>query len=151
MKQWTSVNELLDFAIEKEQQASDFYTGLAGKMENPAMRDVFEQFAHDEQGHKAKLIEVKRTGALAPASGKVLDLKVGDYLVDVDQKGELSYQDALILAMKREKASFKLYRNMAGATNDADLRSLLLALAQEEAKHKLYFETEYDEQFLKEN
>ena len=35
--------------------------------------------------------------------------------------------------------------------NDAELKSLFLRLAQEEAKHKLHFEIEYDEHILTEN
>ena len=40
---------------------------------------------------------------------------------------------------------------MAAATTDADLQALLLSLAQEEAKHKLRFEIEYDDNILTEN
>ena len=38
-----------------------------------------------------------------------------------------------------------------GATDDGNLRETFLALAQEEAKHKLRFELEYDDYVLKEN
>jgi len=63
----------------------------------------------------------------------------------------ISYQDALILAMKQEKAAFQLYNALAGSTDNAALRDVLLSLAQEEAKHKLKFEIEYDENILREN
>jgi rubrerythrin len=53
--------------------------------------------------------------------------------------------------MKAEKAAYKLYNDLASATDDAGLRETLLSLAQEEAKHKLRFELEYDEQILKDN
>jgi rubrerythrin len=41
--------------------------------------------------------------------------------------------------------------NLADATDNAAVRDLFLVLAQEEAKHKLRFELEYDEHILKEN
>jgi len=63
----------------------------------------------------------------------------------------LSFQDALILAMKAEKAAFRLYSELATATDNAELQTMLLGLAQEEAKHKLRFEIEYDDYALKEN
>jgi rubrerythrin len=88
---------------------------------------------------------------MAPATDKIVDLKIGDYLVDADTDAELDYQQALILAMKQEKAAFKLYTDMAGATADADLKAVLQSLAEEEAKHKLRFEIEYDEYILTEN
>ena len=53
--------------------------------------------------------------------------------------------------MKQEKAAFKLYTDLAVVAPDEDLRDLLLSLAQEEAKHKLRFEVEYDDQILTEN
>lgn len=83
---------------------------------------------------------------------KIQDLKIGDYLVDVDKsRDDLNYQDALIVAMKEEKAAFKLYSDLAGKTNDTEAKSIFLMLAQEEAKHKLRFEIEYDENILREN
>jgi len=53
--------------------------------------------------------------------------------------------------MKAEKAAFKLYTDLASATDDPTLKAMLLGLAQEEAKHKLQFEIEYDEEILKQN
>ena len=63
----------------------------------------------------------------------------------------MDYQDALILAMKREKAAFRLYTDLAAATDDADLKSTFEALAQEEARHKLKIEIEYDDRILQDN
>lgn len=150
MKQWKSADEVLDFAIENEEKAAKFYTDLAAKVANQAMKTILLGFSKEEEGHKAKLLGVKKGGHLEPSSKKIMDLKIGDYLVDVDTEGEFNYQRTLILAMKREKASFKLYTDLAEATEDAGLKSTMLALAQEEAKHKLRFEIEYDENILKE-
>ncbi len=150
MDKFGSVNELLDFAIQKEEEANKFYTGLAGKMDRPAMRQVFEDFAKEEQKHKEKLLGIKEGKRLNSAEQKITDLKIGDYLVDMEPSPDMDYQEALILAMKKEKASFRLYNDLAATTSDADLHSLLLGLAQEEAKHKLRLEVEYDEHFLTE-
>jgi len=146
-----SVDEILDFAIAREEEASEFYTSLATKAENPAMRQAFQDFAREEQGHKAKLRAVKQGKLLLPAAAKVSDLKIADYLVDVAPSPNMSYQQALILAMKKEKASFLLYTRLAETTSDANVRETFLALAQEEAKHKLRFEIEYDEYVLTED
>ena len=48
--EFDSVDAVLDFAIENEQGASDFYTELASKMEKPHMRKIFEGFAAEERG-----------------------------------------------------------------------------------------------------
>lgn len=148
---WKSADEILDFAIKNEEEAAQFYTDLAGKMHSDSMRRVFQDFAREEHGHKAKLLGVKRSGKLEPATAQIVDLKIGDYLVDAEPGPDMDIQQALILAMKQEKAAFKLYTDLAAVAADAELRDLLLALAQEEAKHKLRFEIEYDEHILKEN
>lgn len=149
--QFDSVDAVLDFAIKGEQDASDFYTELAAKMEKPYMKQAFESFAAEERGHKAKLEAVKKGKIAKLAKERVLDLKIGDYLVDQKPSASMDYQSALILAMKQEKAAFRLYTDLAASTDDAGIRDLFLGLAQEEAKHKLRFEVEYDDDFLRDN
>lgn len=63
----------------------------------------------------------------------------------------MTYQDALVLAMKKEKSAFKLYMNLSNKIANKELKDLFLMLAMEESKHKLRFEIEYDENVLKEN
>jgi rubrerythrin len=151
MTELNSVDEILDFAIEEEQKAADFYNDLAEKMATPGVKGIFIGFAKEEMGHKAKLESVKSGKKLLSSSAKISDLKIGDYLVEVDTKGELDYQKALTVAMKKEKAAFRLYNDLASRTDNAEVKELLLGLAQEEAKHKLRFEVEYDEFILTEN
>jgi len=146
-----SVDKILEFAIGKEQEAADFYKDLADKMARPSMKDVFLGFSKEEMGHKAKLEGVKKGKKLVVPEKQVADLKIGDYLADQEVTHDMDYQQALIVAMKAEKAAFVLYNSLADITKDAVLKSLFLALAQEEARHKLRFEIEYDEVILSEN
>ncbi|MBI5249752.1 MAG: ferritin family protein [Desulfomonile tiedjei] len=152
MQQWKSVDEILDFAIGQEEEAAKFYTELSGRMDRPWMSKIFQDFAKEEMGHKKKLQDIKAGKLLLSAEKKVLDLKIGDYLVDVEPTSEhLDYQQALVIAMKKEKKAFKMYSDLADATDDANIRAAFLSLAQEEAKHKLRFEIEYDDVIMSEN
>ncbi|NOZ85974.1 MAG: ferritin family protein [Deltaproteobacteria bacterium] len=151
MSNFGSVDEVLNFAIEREQEAVDFYSDLAGKVDQEWMKKIFQNFAAEEKGHKAKLEGIKEGKKLFPAEKKIQDLKIGDYLVEESPTPDMSYQDALILAMKKEKKAFRLYMDLSEQVDDPDLQSTFLALAQEEAKHKLRFEVEYDDHVLKEN
>ena len=146
-----SVDQILDFAIKNEEDAYEFYTNLANKLDRPHMKKIFEEFALEEKDHKAKLLAVKKGKSMIGSEKKVMDLKLGESLVDIELDSNLSYQDALIVAMKAEKAAYKLYNDLASVTDDASLKSTLLDLAQEEAKHKLRFEIEYDDYILTEN
>jgi rubrerythrin len=146
-----SSEKILDFAIGKEEEAAAFYRDLAAKMDRPLMREVFESFAEEEMGHKAKLEAVKEGHKLVLSEQKTTDLKIGDHLIEPEPGDINTYQDALIVAMRAEKAAFKLYTDLAEAADDANIKELFLTLAQEEAKHKLRFEVEYDDMVFEEN
>ena len=145
------IDEILDFAIEEEENARLFYLDLAAKMENPKMKEVFEQFAQEELGHKKKLQNIKARESISVTPERVQDLQIADYTVEVQPSPDMSYQDALLLAMNKEKKAFQLYLDLADAINDAQIKELFMMLAQEEAKHKLRFELEYDQVILSEN
>ena len=146
-----TVDEILDYAIDQEQQAADFYADLASRAEKAGMKEILLDFAAEEQGHKERLLAVKQGKHEPTPEQEILDLKISDYLVEVDASTGISYQDALIVAMKRERAAFQLYTDMAAQVPESHLKEVLQGLANEEAKHKLFFESEYDERVLMDN
>lgn len=151
MKEFETIDDILDFAIQSEQNAVDFYSKLAQDSRNEEMKQVFVQFAKEEMGHKAGLLKIKTDGTFAVKDEIVLDLKMSDYLVDVEPTPDMSYEQALIIAMKREKNAFKLYTHLSAKAPTAELKKIFQSLAVEESKHKLRFELEYDEFILREN
>ena len=146
-----TVEEILDYAIDQEQQAADFYENLAGRVEKGGMKEILLEFSAEEQRHKQRLLAVKSGEHELTPEQEVLDLKISDYLVEVDATVDISYQDALIVAMKRERAAYELYSDMAAKLPESHLREVIVGLAKEEARHKLFFESEYDERVLKDN
>jgi rubrerythrin len=150
MEKFGTIDEILNFAIKREEEAAQFYTDLSDRVNNRSMRHILMDFAREEQGHKNKLVAVKEGKQRVLSKAKVQDLKIADYLVDVNPDPNITYQEALTIAMKKEKAAFKLYNMLATSTENKDLQSLFYALAQEEAKHKLRFEIEYDDSVYKE-
>jgi rubrerythrin len=146
-----SVSQILDFAIEKEEEAAQFYNDLAAKMGQQHVGEVFRSFAQEELGHKEKLLAVKKGDMSLLDQRRVADLGIGDSIVEIALSPDLEYKQALIIAMKAEKAAFRLYHDLASTTDDPNLKGVLLTLAQEEARHKLRFEIEYDDVFLREN
>ena len=152
MRYFDSIEEILDFAIEQEQVAIDFYSGLAKTTNRKDLKQIFLDFVKEEMGHKIKLQKIQKEGIFdGEVNQEVLDLKISDYLVNVKASADMSYQDALIVAMKREKAAFKLYNSLAAMAPNEELSKIFKNLAFEEANHKLQFETEYDEHILKDN
>jgi rubrerythrin len=151
MKEFRTVEDILDFAMNSEQEAVDFYNELAANAKNEDMKRVFNQFAQEEIGHKAKIRKIKEEGSYELPKEKIRDMKVSDYMVNVTPSSDMSYQDALVLAMNKEKAAFRLFMDLSQKTDNQKMKDLFLALAQEESKHKLRFELEYDEHVLREN
>ncbi len=151
MDKFKSVDEILDFAIDGEVTSVQFYMDLAKRAQTQEMKKVFEDFAREEMGHKAKLQEIKQSKWSITADEDVPDLRIADYVVDVEPGPDMTYKDALVIAMKKEKASYRLYLDLAAVAEAEELTETFLWLAQEEAKHKLRFEIEYDDEVLKDN
>jgi rubrerythrin len=151
MKEFSSINDILDFAINAEQEAVNFYTSLADHSKNAAMKTVFIDFAQEEMKHKSMLMGIKEHGKFDVPDLKIKDLKIADYLVSVKPTASMTYEEALILAMQKEKKAFMLYMNLSEKAEEPSMKKLFLSLAQEESRHKLRFELEYDEYILREN
>ncbi|MBN1200031.1 MAG: ferritin family protein [Bacteroidales bacterium] len=151
MTNFNNINDVLDFAIGEEQAAIDFYLKLADMSRNEQIKKIFHEFAEEEMKHKAKLMDVKVNGAAVFGTTPIMDLKLSDYLVDVKPSPDMSYEEALILAMKKEKAAFKLYTALAGRALQPGMQEMFRHLAMEESKHKMRFEIEYDDYILREN
>ncbi|OFX75322.1 MAG: hypothetical protein A2X12_09235 [Bacteroidetes bacterium GWE2_29_8] len=151
MSGFNTFDEILDFAINNEQEAIDFYTELATNVNSLDMKKVFNEFAKEEVGHKSKLLFLKENKLFDPISKDLLNLKIADYIVNIKVTKDINYSDVLLLVMQKEKAAYKLYTVLANKATNDELKYIFTILAQEEAKHKLRFEIEYDEVVLKEN
>ena len=147
-----SVDDILAYAIGKEEEAVQFYTDLAGKEKFKAVKETFEGFAKEEEKHVKLLTNLKTDKGKVEAYEleAIPDLKISDYLVETEYKEGMFMQDILRIAMKREEVAVKLYNDLAGKTDNAEVKKVLGLLAQEEAKHKLGLETMYDD-FLANN
>ena len=88
MKEFNSLDDILDFAINEEQMAADFYTALAEKMPHQDMKDTFEQFALEELGHRLKLEAIK-------SADIVNILKPNTAIVDAPSINTQAYSDYL--------------------------------------------------------
>jgi len=152
MKNFKDINEVLTFAIAQEQEAIDFYSELAEQAKSNDVKETFYEFVKEEMGHKAKLMKIKMEGSFSEINNeKVQDLMISDYLVPVKPTADMTYQQALIVVMKKEKAAYKLYKNLSKMSPSEELKDLFNLLALEEASHKLQFEQEYDDVILSEN
>jgi rubrerythrin len=156
MGEFDSVDEILEFAIFREEEAYDFYRTLAGRVANAALAELILEFAKEEREHKIKLeLELMKRGKVvdegerAEEARKLDEFDMAACIVEDGGSLAMDYEDLLIVGMKKEKASFRLYTELAAIVRDAEFRETLLSLAEEEARHKVQLEIDYDEYMLK--
>lgn len=148
----STYNEIIAFAIDKEQEAIDLYSDLAGRAQSPSGKILFKELADMERGHRTRLERLDMAYFSSQEVKPPEDLKIADYLVDVELTTESTYQDILLFAAKREKAAFDLYTDLGRIyVTIPDIKKIFEVLAQEEAYHKLKLEREYDEVVYKED
>jgi rubrerythrin len=144
-------NEIIDFAVEREKEAVEFYRKLQNIVKFAERKKLLQELEQTEEGH-IKILERIRTGDISQKDAtEVQNLHISEYLVEAVFYEDMDYQDILITAMKREESSTRLYNDLALSSSDAGVKQLFLKLASEEAKHKLKFEQMYDQDILTED
>jgi len=137
--------EILEFAISREIQAREFFLELARRVTRPGFRKVFEELAEEEAEHKEKLeLEVMKLGKTVSEDTEYTGANKEFIISDTQMLDNMDYKDILLLGMEKEEASFRTYVNLLSSVREQSSRELLLALAEEEVRHKLRFQTEYD-------
>ncbi len=144
-------NEIIDFAIKGEQDAVNFYQELQERSDFEGQKSLLKDFEQMEKGHINMLQNIKSKGKndylVIP---KVENLSISDFLVEVEPGSNMSYQDILIIAMKREEKALKLYQKLAEESENEEIKNLFLKLVSEESSHKNHFEKNYDDKMYDE-
>lgn len=143
--------EVIAFAIEREIEAFEFYSKAQELAFGDTAKAMFAEFAGEEKRHREILEKVKAEGVGDYRIKKIPNLKIADYLIDIELKPNSPLSDIIHIAAKREEKSYKLYSDLAADAEDEALKRTFTILATEELKHKNKFEVMYDEQVLSEN
>lgn len=150
-----AIRDVLRTAIQREIDAYTLYSSAAANVDDPQARDMLNDLAAQEVGHRTRLeglLEGKVFRVLSRRQQQqVEDLKITDYLVEVPLNDDSDFQDVLIVAGKREDASHNLYASLAQVAEDDDTQKLFEFLANEELTHKRRVETLYDQIIYREN
>lgn len=141
-KTFNTEEEILDFAIEREQEAAQFYSELCKRPLSTDTKDKLISLYKTELEHKDKLEKVKHSEvSIRPESirspdfaGLVEDAKISD---------DMSLVELFSIAMKKEYNAYRFYIELGVAATTPEFIDLFLFLAQEEAKHRLWIESEY--------
>jgi rubrerythrin len=142
------IEEIINFAIDKEREAIAFYEDLAGKAEDPVIKDAILSMADEERKHEKLLMNLTPKKLQFVRDTNQPDLKLSNYLVETPFTKDSTYQELLIIAMKREEKSHALYSDLEQRASDDATRKLFTLLKGEELKHKTRLEKEYEERVL---
>jgi rubrerythrin len=135
----------MDFAIAREKDAVLFYQYLQKKVRFESQKEVLREFELIEIGHVQLLERVKTQQSLDKLSRNLPeDLQLSSYLHDVEPDENMTYQQILITAMKKEERSAVLYSSLRDQSEDPDLRKIFDQLMKEEENHRHHFETLYE-------
>ncbi len=144
--------ELITYAIKRENAAAKFYGRMQNMTKSNASKELLVELENMELAHAKVLSEFTRDDSTSEfVAPTITNMKISDYMTVPPPSDEMTFQEVLVLAMKREDASNKLYLALAAEADNEKTKNLFLRLALEEAKHKNQLETIYDEEILLEN
>ncbi len=141
-------NDIIQFAIEREEEAARGYGKMAKIAKDEAARKLLLDLKEEEKNHKRILQGITSVKVEASATKDVRDLKISDYLVEEPLGPEMNFQDLLIFAAKKEKKAVDLYTDLAKKSKTKEQKQLLEFLAKQEKTHKLRLELEYEKHVL---
>ncbi len=132
------ISDIIALAIQREEEAYDFYMAIHGKVRDAAVRDTVEFIAAEEKKHKAFLVSY-REGNYGPQTlrmADVVDYKIAEYLEEPEVEPGSHSEDIYLVASHREGRSHRFYLELAGMHAEGELKTMLLKMAGEELKHK---------------
>lgn len=145
MRKFNDIEDIINYAIEREEDSIKMYVSLSEKVRNPQIKKVLQEFIVEELQHKQKLqFELLNIGKTSPISTEITIIVPDETEIDQDSLIDIDYSDALLVAIKKEEIAFKLYAEMAAKIKNYELKNAFYQLAEEEVKHKIHFEKEYE-------
>lgn len=143
-----SMRDVVAFAIDREEKAKQFYSQCAEKAKQPGIKQFFQDMAQEEERHRQLLTDLDPQALESFESHPPEDLKLSDFLVDVTFTPDITYQQALTMAMKKEEKAHAFYQAWEGKCSNEKTSKVFALLAEEELKHKRKIEEIYDSEIL---
>lgn len=146
-----SLGDVLAFAVRREVEAARGYAEMAKQATTPGLRALLLELEAEEKEHRRLLENVASAGIPESPGPLAPDMGLSDALVDVPLEPDMTFQDLLIFAARKEKKAEDLYAGLARRPELAAHRRLFEFLAGQERTHKLKLETEYESRVLTED
>jgi rubrerythrin len=146
-----SIADIISFAIEREIEAAAGYARMAGLAKTPGLRELLLFLRQEEESHRRLLEGLTEDAIRGLAPSFVPDLHLVDHLADEKLSGDMSLQELLIFAARKESRAVELYESLARLAEASGHDRIFRFLAGQERNHKLKLEAEYEKQLLRED
>jgi rubrerythrin len=143
MRNFTTIDDVLLFALESENQSIEFYSRLAEYATEESVKKMFLDLMREEVCHVKKLEYFFSNKNELELSKIDIDLSSDKYLPHVSPAADVAFEECLIIAIQKEKAAINLYTDLARESTTQTMIDLFRMLAYEEMKHALLFENRY--------
>ncbi len=140
--------DIIKFAISREEAAIEAYGDMSESAKTPGLKELLLELQGEEKHHKKLLQEITPGQIETFKKEKVIDLKISDYLTEEPPSGDMTFQDLLIFAAKKEQEAVELYTRLAESSENPDLKQLFDFLITQEKNHKFKLEKEYEQHVL---
>lgn len=144
----SNFEDLIQFAIKREEEAYEAYGKLSETVKTPGLKELLLELQKDEQNHKMLLQDMTKARIGSHEIENVIDLKISDYLVEEPSSTDMTFQDILIIAAKKEQKAVELYTYMGKQAKTQELKKVFEFLIEQEKSHKLKLESEYEKRVL---
>ncbi len=135
--------KIITAAIASEVEANTYYSTVATKAKDKALKALFEELAGEEKVHKEFLegFLKKKPAEMKFDAGK--DYKVGDALPAPKLTPDLKPIEGLVIAIKKELEAMQMYTQLGKVAADTETKLLFTQLANMERSHKARLEDIY--------
>lgn len=130
---------ILGKAIQAQKDGAVYYSQLAQRSAQSALRDIFALLADDERRHEMVLMHV-REKLPQPLQDDGVSAKVSTLFESLETiKGDIpapiEQADVYMAAVEMERAAVKLYEELLDATEDPEEKALYAFLVDQEKIH----------------
>jgi len=145
-----SIEEIIDLAIQIEENGEKVYRTAVGKISNPSLSSLLEWLADEEAKHIEWFHELRDAAGSAPVDPQLEELGksilrsvVGDHSFSLDEADFSKIEtvkDLLHLAIEFEKDTLVFYEMIQTFVQDQAARDHLKAIIGEETRHIMLLE-----------
>lgn len=132
------LGDYLDIAIQREEEAHEFYTGLLGRVNDAAAREALQLLAGEELKHRDFLVRYRDGGYSSEGlrMNSPIDYRIAEHMDSPDIEGDLQSKDVYLVAAHRELNSYNFYTALAALHPQGELKDMFTKIASEELRHK---------------